>query len=175
MNYLLIALLNLVSLNPITPTLSQAETLSHDIILVQGEAKLVTMTPAGEIIQSYNISEDYFSSTASHEELVSKAVAKTSELINTRFIKVDYDAEGLSEAAIEHIRYISVLAEQSEDSGIHITIANDQYAQGITGDIYTMIEGFGIDRNRIQITSKTYLGEDESQFIKITIAPNKNS
>ena len=81
----------------------------------------------------------------------------------------------MSEAAIEHIRYISVLAEQSEDSGIHITIANDQYAQGITGDIYTMIEGFGIDRNRIQITSKTYLGEDESQFIKITIAPNKNS
>ncbi len=175
MNYLLITLLHLASLNPITQPLNLIETLSHDIILVQGEAKLVTMTPTGEIIQSYDISEDYFSSTDSHEELVDRAVAKTAELINTRFITVDYDDDGLSEDAVEHIRYISVLAEQSAESTIQITLSDSDYAQGITGDITDILVGFGIDRSRIEITSKTYLGIDESQFIKITVAPNKNS
>ncbi len=171
MNYLLIALLHLVNPNAI----NTSESLSHDIILVQGEAKLVTMTPSGEIVQSYSILEDYFSSSASHEDIVNRAIAKTSDLINTRFITVDYDADGLSEGAIEHIRYIAVLAEQSPRANIQITLTNDEHAQSITDDLYNIIEGFGIDQNRIQITSKKYLGKDENQFIKISITPNGNS
>lgn len=171
MNYLLIALLHLVNPNAIT----SSESLSHDIILIQGEAKLVTMTSSGDIVQSYNISEDYFSSSASHEHIVKQAVAKTSELINTRFITVDYDLDGLSEEAVEHIRYISVLADQSPDANIQVTLSNDEHAQSIADDLYNIIEGFGIDQNRIHLTSKIYLGKDESQFIKISIIPNRNS
>ena len=166
MNYLLIALLHLV--NP--SSIDNTEALSHDIILIQGEAKLVTMTPTGDIVQSYNISEDYFSSTDSHEDIVNRAVAKTSELINTRFIRVKYDAEGLSESAVEHIRYISVLAEQDEDAMIYITLAKDDDTLMVADKLTSMIEGFGIDKSRIKIVPKTYLGQGESQFIKVTLA-----
>ena len=163
MNYFLIALLHFI--NP--HSIDQSEALTHNIILVQGEPKLVTMTPYGDVIQSYNISRDYFSSQESHEDLVAIEVEKTSDLINTRFITVDYNQDGLSEAAIDNIRYITVLAEQNENSDIQITISDDDFSESISSDLFNIIEGFGIDRSRIQLMSKTYLGSN--QFIKISL------
>ncbi len=148
---------------------------SHDIILIQGEPKLVAMTESGEIIRSFDVSTDYFSSSDSHDDIVELELDRNESLMRTRFISFQTSSPDLTEDAVEHVRYMTVLAENNRDLDLVITAPDDDSAQEVMLATTSLITDFGVKKDRIKIVYKNYTGDDENQFIKIALEPKKTS
>ena len=152
-----------------------ATDIEHDIILIQGEPRLVTLNSSGEVIASISTVNDYFDSDYSHEELVERAMKTTSSLASTRFISFETVLPELTENAVDHIRYITVVADQDKTKDILITTSQGALGRSVAESVISMIDGFGINRERVIIKEKNYLGNEDYQFLKIEIQPKKTS
>lgn len=148
---------------------------SHDIILIQGEPKLVAMTESGEIIRSFDVSTDYFGTSDSHDDIVELELDRNESLMRTRFISFQTSSPDLTEDAVEHVRYMTVLAENNRDLDLVITAPDDDSAQEVMLATTSLITDFGVKKDRIKIVYKNYTGDDENQFIKIALEPKKTS
>ena len=138
---------------------------SHDIILIQGEPKLVAMTESGEIIRTFDVITDYFTSDNSHDEILKKEINRSEELMRTRFISFEATPAELTEDAVEHLRYITVLAEKDPELNVVITAPDSEDARDVTMITKSLVEGFGVNQKRIRVITKKYYGDEENQFI----------
>jgi len=148
---------------------------SHDIILIQGEPKLVVMTETGDIIRTFEVSTDYFTSEDSHADIVEHEQNRNEGMIRTRFISFQALSSDLTEDGVENVRYMTVLAEKDPDLNLVLTAPNDDSALDVLMNIRSLIKGFGVDGEKIKVVYKKYIGGEGNQFIKISLEPKGTS
>ncbi len=173
MNYLFfsILLIGISYLGDLTNKETINEDIKHDIVLIQGQPRLVAMTDGGEIISDYALYGDYFDSDISHEKFVEEELILTGDLMKTRFISFEGLMPDLDEGAAEHIRYISVLAENSLNSEIVVTTNDSETGHSVSEAVRILLTDFGIAEERILEQFKGYVGSTDDHFVKVSLQP----